>query len=215
MASSSFVVLLSGLVPAYALVLSSPGPNLLLIVRASLGGSIAAAIAAAGGIGIGAGAAAFCAVVAANLVTFESAILSEVEVVGRIVFALLLVRSGWRTLRRGASASIAMSAPSGVGPLGQFKLGVLAAMSNPLTVPFFAAFFLAHRETREPHVAFAACSLVVLMATVWFSAVGMLLVRSGWRRRIGAQAGWPETAIGCAFFLCAALAVWPIYAYRF
>ncbi|MBR0667084.1 LysE family transporter [Roseomonas hellenica] len=212
MATSSLVALLSGLIPAYALVLSSPGPNLLLIIRASLSGSPGATVAAASGIGIGAGVAASCAVLAASLVSLQGAVLDWAEAAGRVVFALLLIRSGWRTLRRVGSVADATSASPEIRHAAQFRLGAVAAMSNPLTVPFFAAFFLAHRETRELPVAIAACSLVALMATGWFIAVGMLLVRSGWRMRMSSNARWPEAAIGCAFFLCAGAAIWPLCA---
>lgn len=211
MSGSSLLVLLTGLAPAYALVLTTPGPNLLVILRASLSGSGRAVAAAALGIGTGAGLAALCAMLAAMLLTREAALLDAMDIIGRVTFAALLARAGWRSIRRASQTTEAAEFASHGSPMTQFGFGVLAAISNPLTVPFFATFFLGHRETRELEIALAACGMIVLMAAGWFAALGLLLARYNARRSIGGRARWPGIAIGCALLACACAAVWPLY----
>lgn len=189
------------LAPAYALVLAAPGPNLLVVLRASLAGRGSAGSAACG-IACGAGLAALAAMLLAAWLREDLMTgMHVIEVAGRLVFAALMTRMGWRSLRRAIRRAAPASPDVEATQMrAHFRLGLIAALSNPLTVPFFAGFFLGHPETRDPAIALLACALIMGMAGVWFSAVGLTLARGGWHGRLGAHR-WPEALIGCGLLL--------------
>ncbi|WP_376101010.1 LysE family transporter (plasmid) [Roseomonas sp. CCTCC AB2023176] len=200
------------LIPSYALVLVTPGPNLLIVLRASLSGSARSVSAAALGIGCGAGLAAIGALLAASaLGSGVTTGMTGIEIGGRLLFAALLARAGWRTLRRvGARReTVAINPQSEL--VGHFRVGLLTALSNPLTLPFFAGYFLSHPETQDPRVALSACALVVAMAIGWFGGLGWLLARRAWRDFYGRAGYWPDLTVGGALLVCACLAVWPVF----
>lgn len=200
--------MLSALAPTYALVLATPGPNLLVILRAGLSGAARALPAAAIGIACGAGLAAASAGLAAFLLTrgltFD---VHAVEIAGRVVFAALLARAGLRMLR--GSGRPAMLSGEAVAS-GHFRLGLVTALCNPLTVPFLAAFFLSHGEAHEIGAGLAAGGLVMLMAGGWFALVGLLLARARTGFTFARTDRWPRLTIGLALLACAAATIWPL-----
>ena len=213
MTASSFLVLLSALVPAYGLVLASPGPNLLVVLRASLSRCVTTTAAAALGVGLGAGLAAFAALVAAQGLTGgDPGVLWELEFAGRLIFVLLLARAGWRSLRR-AGMALSHRPVAQVRPGAGFRLGLFAAMGNPVTLSFFAAFFLGHPETRPLPVALAACGVTLVMAAVWFTLVGLVVIQASGRDVFMGCRRWAETAVGFGMLAYAGFAAWPLRAY--
>lgn len=112
---------------------------------------------------------------------------------------------GWRSLQRAALGPLMASPASGAtGARAHFRLGLVAALSNSLTAPFFVGFFLGHPEARDPVGALSICALVMGMAGGWFSVVGLAMARGRWRGGLGAGR-WPESAIGAGLLLCAGL----------
>ncbi|UFN49887.1 LysE family transporter [Roseomonas sp. OT10] len=188
----------------YLLVMATPGPNLLLILRASLEPSARAAVAAALCIACEASLAAAVAILGGTLLLG----LQGVELAGRIVFAALLARAGWRSLRR--AGQIRAESPGPARTAGHFRLGLLSAMSNPLTVPFFAGFFLGRIPPGDAVAATVACGSVFLLAGSWFLLLGRVLSLPCWRALYLRAGHRMETAVGLALLGCVGMALWPL-----
>lgn len=158
---------ISSLAIPYALVLASPGPNLLVILRASLASSIVRPLAAALGIGCGAALAAAIAVQGSLLLARAD----QLEVPFGILFAIMLVRSAI-ALMQGRQASEAVHQDHTARRISNaFGLGIVAALSNPMTIPFFLSFFVANPAFRSS--AGLAPAIVFTMAASWFSFIGL------------------------------------------
>lgn len=189
----------------YLLVMATPGPNLLLVLRASLEPTARAASAAALGIACGASLAAALAILGAGLLSG----LGGLEGLARLVFVALLARAGWRSLRRAWSGR-RETAPAEARRAGHFRLGLLGAVSNPLTVPFFAGFFLGRVPPGDGVAVAVACLSVFLLAGGWFLMLGRLLALPRWRGLYLRGGARMEAAIGIALLACAASALWPL-----
>ncbi len=155
---------------AYALVLAVPGSNFLIVAEAGMGGSRRSALAAALGIGCG-------ATLLALIALGGSSVLHDEPVIVRLastLFALLLAKMGFDALRRAASwGGVAKRLPVGAGlqAAGAFRRGFASALSNPMTLVFFATAFGALAGGRGQGATPAA--LVFLLASGWFAVLGL------------------------------------------
>lgn len=190
----------------YAMVLATPGPNLLVMVQASLMRPARGAPAAAVGIACG-------ATLAVAVAALGTAVLPPgrgFEVGGRLVFAFLLARAGAQTLRSSLHGDGLGRAAQGRSRHGPFRLGLFTALSNPLTVPFFAGFFLAQAGNGVLSRAAAPCALVFLMAGGWFGAIGALLSHSRSGALLDLARSRLEPVVGLGLVGYAAVTLWPV-----
>ncbi|KMO11083.1 hypothetical protein [Methylobacterium platani] len=193
--------LLGPLVAAYAPVLAAPGPNLLVVLRASVAVPGWGPVVAALGVACGAG-------LAAAFVGFGAALLPGGRLVtglGTALFTLLMLRAAYRLAsgRAGLAGDPARLAPG--RHAGTFALGLGAALTNPVSLSFFAGFFLAHPGRDAVPVAGAA---VFCMAATWFGLVGLALARPACRARLAGAGRAPRLVLALALVGCAGLAVW-------
>jgi len=162
--------LLTTLAVPYALVLAAPGPNLLVIARASIVPSLSRPIAAALGIACGATIASAIAAYSASWIVSTRGL----EFWGTLVFSAVLVNSGLRLLYREPGNHKTTAQAKTRRNASLFTLGLLAALSNPMTIPFFVSFFVATPVFQTFLGAALACALIFMMAGLWFASVGFL-----------------------------------------
>ena len=193
---------LIALVIPYALMLVVPGPNALIVFRASLQASLLTALVAASGIACGATCtAAFAAAFAAAAPAGKA-----LRVVGALVYAIFLMRSalrmmaGWTDLSESASVNDTASAGS------HFGLGFVNALLNPVTAPFFIGFFVGHPCGRA--TAGFACLLVFVMAVGYFSLLGITLATVRRRMATRPPGRWLQVSMATTMVFFAAHAVW-------
>jgi threonine efflux protein len=160
------------LATSYALVLAVPGPNTLVIARTGLMGSHRALMAAALGIACGAGTVAAIAALGAGALP-SGTLVSRLSA---LAFAGLLLRSAAGALRprpSNAAAEDRLASPMcGVA----FATGLMVAVSNPTSVPWFLVFFAAHPVGSRVAI-LLSCAIVFAMAFAWFSLAGVCMVR--------------------------------------
>ncbi|MFE1601116.1 LysE family transporter [Methylobacterium sp. ID0610] len=204
--ASTLPSLLGSLATSYALVLAVPGPNLLVVLRASVVAPGRDTVLAALGVACGAAVATALAAGCASLL--PSGPLGRL--LGSVVFAVLLARAALRMLMGTAGAPVDPTrlAPSRGG--ATFALGLVAAASNPVTIPFFAGFFTAEAHGLMPNAAPLACLLVFAMAATWFGFVGFVLSRPPLRRLVAAGGRWMRLGIAGALLGMAVLALWRV-----
>ncbi|TNC12825.1 hypothetical protein FF100_14295 [Methylobacterium terricola] len=193
--------LLGPLVTAYAPVLASPGPNLLVVLRASIAAPGRGPLVAALGIACGAALAAGFAGLGASLMPAGRLVTG----IGTALFAFLMLRSALRLVsgRAGLPNDPARLVPG--RDAGTFVLGLGAAVTNPVSLAFFTGFFLAHPGRSALPVAGAA---VFCMAAAWFGLLGFVLARPACRARLAGTGRLTRLALALALVGCAALAVW-------
>ncbi|TGD96597.1 LysE family transporter [Methylobacterium nonmethylotrophicum] len=193
--------LLGPLVTTYAPVLATPGPNLLVVVRASVAASGQGPVAAALGVACGAGLAAAIAGLGASLLP-ASRLVTDL---GTALFVLLMLRAACRLVRDRAGLAEDRARIVRGRAAGTFVLGLGAALTNPVSLAFFAGFFLAH-PSREAIP--AAGGIVFCMAATWFGLIGLVLARPACRARLAGGGRLARTTLAAALVACAALAVW-------
>jgi threonine/homoserine/homoserine lactone efflux protein len=181
------VTLFTSLVLPYALMLMTPGPNLLIVLRIAMKPSWHRVMSAAAGIACGATVACFLAAIGAS--TFEK--FDKLETVGRILLAGILIHSE-------------ASTPEPLA-IRLFALGLATALSNPLSVPFFVSFYLAAPSLRTSGGVTVACCLIFSMAFAWFVLAGRLFSLSAIRRRGGR---WRELV---RFLLAGSMSVYALW----
>ncbi|MFH6781040.1 MULTISPECIES: LysE family transporter [Methylobacterium] len=193
--------LLGPLVTAYAPVLASPGPNLLVVVRASVAAPGRGPLVAALGVACGAALAASFAGLGASLLPAGRLVTG----LGTALFAFLMLRAALRLIsgRAGRPDDPARLAPG--RDAGTFALGLGAALTNPVSLAFFTGFFLAHPDRAALPLAGAA---VFCMAALWFGLVGLVLARPACRARLAGTGRLARHVLAASLVACAALAVW-------
>jgi amino acid exporter len=168
------VVLTVGL---FALTFLSPGPNLLLIVQASLAGGRNAGFTA--GLGVALGDALYAALGLAGM--------SALIEVGGTLFALVQVAGGvylvWFGLQLARSAGLNAVAMGDNGPPDSlrryFWRGVLTDLANAQTVLFFASIFAVTLHADTPAWArVLAWSGIVLTSVAWRLALSTAFSRA-------------------------------------
>jgi amino acid exporter len=209
------VAALSALVMAYALVMVTPGPNLLIVLRASLMPPRRAALTAALGVASGAALTAALASVLAGAVTASYGL----TVLGQVLFAGLLARAGIRSLRglhQGGvtEQSKAGSGRSNVRALSQFRLGLVTALLNPITTAFFASASLGLPRSEVLRTALVLWILVFSMVACWFGLLALIFIQPV--ARAAYTRGWQyiEFVVGLLLFACAARILYGIDTFR-
>lgn len=198
--AEAWPTVLGPLVTAYAPVLAAPGPNLLVVLRAGVAGTGRGPLVAALGVACGAGLAAAFAGLGASLLPAGRLVTG----LGTALFALLMLRAAYRLAsgRAGLPDDPARFAPG--RDAGTFALGLGAAVTNPVSLAFFAGFFLAHPDRAAVPVAGAA---VFCMAATWFGLVGLVLARPACRARLAGTGRPARLVLAVLLVACAALAV--------
>ena len=148
-----------------------PGPNAFVVLRSSLERSILSPIMAAVGVASGAGIAAVVAAWGASVLPPGPGL----RTLSSVVVALILLRAALRLStvppdREGPGES---ARPGSFGE--PFVVGLVTAMMNPLSVPFFAAFFVSHACTGW--VMALVCCAVFAAAGTWFVSLGVAASR--------------------------------------
>ncbi|MEV7803852.1 LysE family transporter [Microbispora sp. NPDC088329] len=179
------------LLGVWILVVMSPGPDFLIVLRHSAGGSRRSGVRAAAGVvtGIGVWAVAGLFGVTVLVQRFEWLYLAA-----RVAGALFLIAFGVATIR----AARGQASPSGDDPapdvaahrpgrLREWRAGLLTNLANPKALVFFGALFaslLPHRTDLVMRAVTLGAMLAVAFA--WFSAVAFLAgspwITRGYRR---------------------------------
>lgn len=155
------VILTVGL---FALTFLSPGPNLLVVVQASLVAGRAAGFAAGLGVAVGDGVYAGLGLLGmATLIGRGGELFSAVQALG----GAYLLWLAWKLVRRHPSASIDDLAPAPQRSLGgHFLRGLMTDLANPQTVLFFASIFAVTQSANTPSWARALSWLGIFGASV-------------------------------------------------
>ncbi|WP_245437542.1 MULTISPECIES: LysE family transporter [Neorhizobium] len=163
--------LLASLALPYALVLISPGPNLFMVLRVAVEPSWYRSLSVAAGIASGAAAACYIAAIGTST-------LGNFDGLNRwasLLLSSILLHSAWRLIRHPASRRASRSLSPETFHVRLFGLGLVTALCNPLSFPFFASFYLAEPGFRTATGNAVACGVIFLMAMLWFTAVGVLV----------------------------------------
>lgn len=157
---------------AYAAMLVTPGPSFAIVSQASLSASRREAALVV--IGIACGASLLIMLVlggAARLPAYESS-----EQLGRYAGIVLLLIIGFRTLRRSLLCKVIKDArldrPSWSN---HFVVGLVTAMSNPISFAFFSSVALASRSIDVFLLERLLPVGVFLMALCWFGFLAIVL----------------------------------------
>jgi threonine/homoserine/homoserine lactone efflux protein len=199
--ADAWSALLGPLVTAYAPVLAVPGPNLLVVLRASVAAPGRGPLVAALGVACGAGLAAAFAGLGASLLPAGRLVTNF----GTALFTLLMLRAAYRLVSGRAGLPEDPARLVRGRDAGTFALGLGAAVTNPVSLAFFAGFFLAHPDRAAVPVAGAA---VFCMAAAWFGLVGLVLARPFCRARLAGTGRLARRVLAALLVACAALAVW-------
>lgn len=171
MADPALAPLLAQFALAYGAMLVIPGPNTLLVLRSCDGLSRLRPLSAAAGLACGATLASVVAASSAAALPSGPAF----RVASGLLVAALLLRAavGASRGRRPAAPAAAGPVRAAVTPAGAapFLAGLCVAGLNPVSVPYFASFFVSH--TCGALASGLACMLVFALAGLWFSAVGL------------------------------------------
>jgi threonine/homoserine/homoserine lactone efflux protein len=157
---------------AYAAMLVTPGPSFAVVSEASLSGSRQAAALVV--VGVACGASLLIMLVlggAANMPLHENS-----PQIGRYMGAVVLLIIGFRAFRRSwLAADVVFSSRQLPKWGGHFALGLVAAVTNPISFAFFSSVAL---ESQSSDLFFREKLLplgVFLMALCWFGFLAMLL----------------------------------------
>ncbi len=170
--------LLASLALPYALVLLTPGPNLLIVLRIAMRPSWSRSVSVAAGIASGATIASFLAALGAS--TVKS--IGGIDRFGTLLLSSILLYSAWRLVRNPPKVEASEPPAQEMVRFRLFGLGLATALSNPLSVPFFVSFYLAEPGFRTVWGSTTVCAIIFLMALAWFTAVGHLFSVSAVRR---------------------------------
>ncbi|MCQ1574159.1 LysE family transporter [Neorhizobium galegae] len=179
--------LLASLALPYALVLMSPGPNLFVVLRVAVEPSWYRSLSIAAGIASGATVACYLAAIGTStLGTFD-----DLNLWASLLLSSILLYSAWRLIRHPARRQGSQSLSPETFHVRLFGLGLATALSNPLSIPFFASFYLAEPGFRTASGNAVVCAVIFLMAMLWFTAVGVLVSVSSIR---STEAKWCQKA---------------------
>jgi threonine/homoserine/homoserine lactone efflux protein len=169
--------LITQLAIPYALILLVPGPNMLVVLRVNMNPSWARCVSIAGGIAAGA----FTATTIAALSAGGLISLSSFEQSGPIVLSAILINSAIKLIRSAGRKQPTRLPGSEPASARLFSLGLATALSNPVSIPFFAGFYLTTPEARTPFGVGLGAIVIALMALLWFIAIGRMVSRPMFR----------------------------------
>ncbi|HWK48063.1 MAG TPA: LysE family transporter [Stellaceae bacterium] len=188
-----------GLALPYASVLVVPGPNLLLVTRASIYSS--RRFPANVVLGIASGATLAAAIGGSGAALFPAGQIAEI--IGTFIFAALLIKAAIGlifTSRRGADLS---TRPAELERRTAFLTGLFTALFNPVSISFFGALFLHHPDLRTGSSMIIACFVIFFMASAWFAIVGTLLAVPRCRRYVTSAGSLLPYTVAVALVVCA------------
>ena len=192
MTATQSVILTLGL---FALTFLSPGPNLLVVVEASLSRGRAAGIAA--GLGVATGDAIYAALGLlgmAAVISHSGELFAIIKIVGGLYLLWLAANLLWRR----PSAAFDASAVVSTSPASNlFLRGLLTDLANPQTVLFFASIFAVTLTPETPAWGKLASWLgIFLSSCLWriflsiaFSRSPMRSLYARWQRTLERAAG--------------------------
>lgn len=198
---SSYLGPLVGIVIAHLLILASPGPNFLIVVRASASRSRRAGLLAACGIAGGAAVWATAAVLGLGFL-FER--LAWLYGATKLLGGAYLIYLGILTWRRATRRLDALpgSEATGSGVWPWFRMGLLTNFTNPKAAVFFGSIFTALLPAGAPSwVPFAAVGVVVTNALWWHCALAFAFSAEGVQRGYRSAKGWVDRVAGGVMML--------------
>ena len=195
---------LAEFVVSYVLIMALPGANVLVVANASAAGTRTTALAAAAGIGCGAAILALAALTGASVFSADP----RAVTLGKLLLAAILVAISLKALRRACLAPAAVRSARSARCGGHFCLGLLTAVTNPVTSAFFLGSTIQAGLSAMPFGAGAFAALVFVVATGWFGTVALLLSSPGvrarydaWRRPMDIGAGIALAGLGTVMAL--------------
>lgn len=199
---SAYPMLLAGIFAVHALALASPGPNVLVVMRAALGDSRRAGILTALGVASGTALWAGAALFGLGLVFAR---VPALGVALRWIGGLYLLWLGWR-LWCGARDKATAFARLGTtqAALRQsdaraFGQGLLTNLTNPKALVFFVGIFAALLPPSAPlSVKLGATCIVVANATLWHVALACLFSARRTRDTYARIKPWVDRLAGTA-----------------
>jgi threonine efflux protein len=188
---------------AYAAIVVSPGANFVLVTQMSLGASRRHAVITALGVACGVGAVALVALAGAAQLSQSPSFW-----IVNIVFAAILIRLAFAAMRR---ACLHRCFPADVAPPGQgrcFRLGMVTALGNPVTLAFFMAQAGAVEHGGLKERPLLGTATVFLVALAWFGTLALSFSQQSLRvlytrirRYADAAAGLCVLELGLQLFL--------------
>lgn len=170
---------------AYAAMLAIPGPSFMIVSQASLSATRREAALVA--IGVACGASLLIMLLlrgAANLPASQG--WAEL---GRLAGTLLLLMIGFRALRRSLLPAVeAASSPRFSRQGGHFAVGLLTALTNPISFSFFSSVALTSHTAASPPSGALLSVGVFVMALSWFGFLAMLFSLPSMRSLYGRAA---------------------------
>lgn len=151
---------------SYATMAMIPGPNLLIVARASVTGSRLAAVMTAGGVAAGAGLLALLAGSSCAALFTDASF----RFFATVIFAAMLLMGGIKLIATGMQAGLIRHDRPGRDP--HFGLGFLTALTNPLSAVFFGSASV-HLYSSSGVEAHAMAITVFLVAACWFGLVAI------------------------------------------
>jgi threonine/homoserine/homoserine lactone efflux protein len=180
---------------SYLVAAASPGPNFVVVSRAGLAASRAAAVKTTAGVVLGATALTVVASTGAQWLPKDGAVVAVTE----LIFAVLLLRWSFHSLGRALSG--APASDGGDDDTRHLRTGFLTAASNPFTAMFLATAVDRNLSTLE------AVGIVFAVASLWFGLVSIVcrqppmhVAYARYRRQI-------EAMFGVVFLVMAAKAL--------
>lgn len=214
MSDAAFWPALLPLMLAWVIGMTSPGPDLFLVIHRSLTGSRREGVAAA--CGVATGVLAWLIVAFTGLAALMAAF-PAITLVLQVVGGLVLVWMGTRTLqawwrRRGlAPEEGSVDAPGRPGMAVAYRRGLYTNLANPKFVIYvsavFAPFIADQRPVWETLVLLA---LLVFTTVAWFSVIALVVghpklrgLVSRWTHALDAVAGVVFILLGLGFIVMA------------
>lgn len=180
---------------SYFVAAASPGPNFVVVSRAGLAASRAAAVKTTAGVVLGATALTVVASTGAHWLPKDGMVVALTE----LIFAVLLLRWSLHSLGRAFGGSPV--ADRGDGDGRHLRTGFLTAASNPFTAMFLATAVDQKLSTIE------AVGIVFAVASLWFGLLSVVcrqppmhVAYARYRRQI-------EAMFGVVFLVMAAKAL--------
>ena len=177
---------------SYLPVAAAPGPNFVIVSRAGMAASPAAALRAAAGVALGAGLLAALAASGSGLLPRDG----PLAVATQIAFAALLLRFAVRVLYRAWTGTT--EAADTLLDARHFRCGFLTAASNPVTAGFLVT------AARGEVDGLAAGAAVFVVAACWFGLIGLAFCNAPLRALYARRRDRAEEILG---FVLLAMAV--------
>ena len=163
---------LLGYAAAYAAMLVTPGPSFAVVSQTSLSATRREAAAVA--IGLACGASLLIMLILRGTMTLP--VSQALSTVGPFIGTALLLLIGLRTVRRALLVEASNGLPTRQARKGShFTIGLLTALTNPLSFAFFSSIAFAAHSTKIGMIDTVLPAGVFLMALSWFSLVAVML----------------------------------------